>query len=140
MTNIGIRNRIEAWLYRRGFEHEETRQVVRDQILLTLAACGLALVGGWLRRELFDFAAGALLVTWNFYSLTSFVQRILVKKQAPVMGMLIRFYGRLIVTGIALYALLVWAGSSAAALTAGLSTVVVILFVWGLSRMMGKHV
>lgn len=140
MSITGIQNKIEAWLYRRGFEHEETRQVARDQITLTILACLLAAVGGWFRQEIFDFAAGAVLVTWNFYSLTLFVQRILVKKQANVLGMLLRFYGRLIVTGLALYALLVWAGSSATALIAGLSTVVVILFIWGLSRMMRKHV
>ena len=132
--------KIEAGLYRRGFEHEDTRQVVRTQVLLTLAACLAAVATGWFWQAMFDFAAGTMLATWNFYSLALFVQRTLARNQGTVTGMLFRFYGRLIVTGLVLYALLVWAGSSAVALVAGLSTVVVTLFIWGASRMMRKHV
>lgn len=132
--------RIEAWLFRHGFEDGPTRRMVLDQILLTLAACLAAVLGGWLWRGLADFAAGALLATWNFYSLASFVQRTLSRRRSAVAGMLLRFYGRLVATGFVLYALLAWAGASAAALVAGLSTVVVTLLIRGASRMMGKHV
>ncbi|WP_461209635.1 ATP synthase subunit I [Desulfocurvus sp. DL9XJH121] len=132
--------KIEAALYRRGFENPDTRQLVRNQVLLTLAACLAALAGGWVIPQLLDFAAGTLLATWNFCSLASFVQRTLARKRAAVAGLLLRFYARLLFTGLALYALLVWAGSSAVALIAGLSTVVVTLFIWGASRMARKHV
>lgn len=92
---------------------------------------------GWALPKLYDFAAGALLATWNFYFLSGFVHRVLDKQRANVTGMLFRFYGRLILTGIALYALIALAGSSVIALLAGLSTVVVTVLIWALARMRG---
>jgi len=131
---------IEAWLYRRGFAHAETRILVRNQLALTLLAVFAALAGGWAWPKLYDFGAGVLLATWNFYFLSKFVHRVLDKQRANVTGMLFRFYGRLILTGVALYALIAMAGSSVIALLAGLSTVVVTVLIWALSRVMGKNI
>ncbi|BBD09634.1 ATP synthase subunit I [Desulfovibrio ferrophilus] len=135
-----IIQKIEAGLYRRGFVHEETRILVRNQLALTLVVVLIGCIGGWAWPRLFDFAAGAVLASWNFYFLSKFVHRVLEKQQAAVTGMLFRFYGRLILTGVALYALIVMGGSSVIALLAGLSTVVVTVLIWAVTRMRGKNI
>lgn len=134
---MSILTKIEGGLYRRGFEHAETRILVRNQLALTLVVAAAAVLGGWAWPGLFDVAAGAFLATWNFYFLSKFVHRVLDKQRANVTGMLFRFYGRLILTGVALYALIVMCGSSVVFLLAGLSTVVVTVLIWALARMRG---
>lgn len=130
--------KIEGFLYRRGLTHEDTRHLVRNQIVLCAAVVALALAGGWQARWLYDVAAGALLMTLNFYLLAGFLQRVLLKQDGAVARQLLRFYGRLILTAAILVALVLWAGSSILALLLGLSTVVVTILIWGMSWMTGK--
>lgn len=137
-TPMEILHRIESELYHRGFTHEGTRQMVRDQVALTGVAIALAFVLGWVFDGLFSLAAGAALATFNFWFLAKFVQRVILKKHGSVAGLLAQFYGRLFLTGLVLYGLLVPAEASAIGILVGLSTVVVTIFIWGVSRMMGK--
>jgi len=113
---------------------------VRNQLMLTLVIVILGCVGGWAWPRLFDFAAGTVLATWNFYFLSKFVHRVLEKAQVPVGGMLFQFYGRLLLTGVALFVLISMADSSVIALLAGLSTVVVTVLIWAITRMRGKNI
>lgn len=113
---------------------------MRNQLLLALAAVILGCVGGWAWQPLLDFTAGAVLATWNFYFLSKFVHRVLEKNQVPLGGLLFQFYGRLILTGFALYALIALGKSSVIALLAGLSTVVVTVLIWAVTRMRGKNI
>jgi hypothetical protein len=83
-----------------------------------------------------SFAAGAVLVTLNFWSLADFGRRVTSSpdKAKAVASTLFRFYLRLGLTGAALYALLVWAGARPVALLAGGSIIVVNFLCWGAAR------
>jgi hypothetical protein len=78
------------------------------------------------------FAAGALLATVNFFFLAKVIQEIVHVQRGAVAALLFGFYLRLILTGVALFLLIAWGEVSAVALLAGLTTVVVAIFVWSL--------
>lgn len=135
-----IPERIDRALLRRGFSQLEVRRLVRAQIVLSGALVLACLVAAGLSAWGLAFAAGAVLATVNFYSLARFVQHLVNQPRGAVMALLLRFYGRLILTGAALYGLIVWLNAPAWALLAGLSTVVVTAVYWGASRLHGHNV
>lgn len=127
---------IERFLRRRGYTHPDVRRLVALQIVLAavasalaLAVCGAGSCGnlGW------SVAAGALLATVNFASLARFAQHLPYVQQGAVAALLIRFYGRLALTGLALAGCIILGRASVAGLLAGLSTVLVTGTYWGLS-------
>ncbi len=136
----GIPERIDRALLRRGFSQMEVRRLVRVQIVLSGVLALACIVAAGLSAWGLAFAAGAALATVNFYSLARFVQHIVNQPRGAVMALLLRFYGRLILTGAALYGLIVWLNAPAWALLAGLSTVVVTAVYWGASRLHGHNV
>jgi hypothetical protein len=120
--------KIEAWLYRRGFVIQEVRRLVKCQLYVSLMSSVGALIlapswGG-------GFAAGALLMTLNFIFLARVIQELVYVRRGAVTALLFGFYLRLFMTGAALYLLIVWVGVSAVALLAGLTTVVVTILMW----------
>jgi len=129
--------RLDAFFHRRGFIHPDVRELARNQAIIALVAilcCApFAAFSAWA----WSFAAGATLISLNFWSLARFGQRVAgyESKKEAVLVVLLRFYLRLGLTGAALYALIVWAGASATALLAGLSILVVNFLFWGISRM-----
>jgi hypothetical protein len=135
----GIHHKTEAGLFRRGFKVPEVRKIVRNQIYLLGVTLIVAAAFGWIEPIFFHFAAGVILITYNFYSLAKFVQQIVFfsSSRRAVVELLIRFYGRLLLTGAVLFALIVWAGVSVPALLAGLSTVIMTILFWGASQMLG---
>ena len=142
MPLAGIHQRVETLLYKRGFKAPEIRQLVRNQLYILAVSCFAAVGLGWFSPEFLYFAMGTLLVTFNFYSLAKFVQQLVLFKSTrkAVLELLLRFYGRLFLTGLILFVLIAWVGVSAVALLAGLSTVVVTIFLWGGSRFIGQKV
>jgi F0F1-type ATP synthase assembly protein I len=137
----GYRERLEGALYRRGLTNPGARQLVGIQLSLTAAALLAAAVLGWRWRWPVDFAAGAVLASFNFYFLAIFAQRLMTggDSRAAVPRQLFRFYGRLFVTGVFLAVLLAWLDASAVALLAGLSTVLVSMLLWGAAQTVGKN-
>lgn len=135
-----IRHKIETALYGRGFTGTEVRTLVGLQILVGLGSAALAVVASGFGNWGLSYGAGAVLITVNFYQLARFVQQAVQERQAAVVSLLLRFYGRLIVTGVVLYGLIAWAGANVAALLAGLSTVVATALYFGVRRFMGKNV
>ena len=130
---------LEAALYRLGFNVTEPRQLMRDQIVLTLMAAVLALVTIWFTRYPADFFAGAVLATVNFYFLVKFVMDVILNKQRRSVGpLLFAFYGRLLLTGLALYLLIVWCEVSVVALLAGVSTVAATILIWAGRSLLGR--
>jgi hypothetical protein len=120
--------KIEAWLYRRGFVIQGVRRLVKCQLYVSLMSSVGALIlapswGG-------GFAAGALLMTLNFIFLARVIQELVYVRRGAVTALLFGFYLRLFMTGAALYLLIVWIGVSAVALLAGLTTVVVTILMW----------
>ncbi|MFI3272449.1 MAG: ATP synthase subunit I [Pseudomonadota bacterium] len=127
--------RIDQMLWQRGFRAPEIRAILRNQLLITtlsvLAGLALGLVNDWV----FWFGVGAVLATFNFYFAASFVQKVVFQPydRSLMYGLLFRFYGRLGLTGLILFGLIVWLAVPLSALVAGLSTVVTAIAVWGIS-------
>lgn len=139
-TLTQIPGRIDRALLRRGFSQLEVRRLVRAQFVLSGALVLVALVAAGLSGWGLAFAAGAALATANFYSLARFVQHLVRMRQGAVLALLVRFYGRLILTGVVLYGLIVWLEAPIWALLAGLSTVLVTALYWGATRLHGHNV
>jgi hypothetical protein len=134
-----LNDRVEKGLYRRGYVHPDVRQLVRNQIYIMAASL---LIGGLLAPVVpaaLHFAAGTVLVSLNFFSLARFAQGITRTQHGAVVALLARFYGRLILTGAVLFALIVWAHAPLVALLAGISTVVVNAVYWGITRHSGQN-
>jgi len=125
---------LDGWLFRRGFAGREVRALMRAQIcaaVLASATC-LAVTGFGLWG--LSFAAGSLLITVNFWSLAKFGQGVVFVRRGAVVALLFRFYLRLAATGVALFALIAYAGAPAASLLAGVSTAVAAMIWWGMTR------
>lgn len=125
--------KIEAFLRRKGFYLDDVRILVRNQLYLLFVSC--ALMGGTgLAPWALAFAAGCALSSMNFWMLAKGLQTVVHQQDGAVAVSLIRFYGRLAVSGVALFALIIWAELPLVALILGLSTVVVNILFWGVFR------
>lgn len=131
-----IVRKIDETLYARGFITPEARTLVRNQLVLTVLLGVIALIVSGGRQWAADFLAGAVIAGFNFAALAKMVQGLVrMGKTRAVTAQLFVFYSRMFLTCLALYALIVLAGSSIWALVAGLSTVVVNILVWGATRL-----
>lgn len=126
-------------MFRRGFKIPEVRRIVRNQLYILCVSLIVAAALGWVAPVFFHFAAGVLLITFNFYTLAKCIQQIVyfTSSRRAIFELLVRFYGKLLLTGAALFALIVWGGVSVPALLAGLSTVIMTILFWGASQMLG---
>lgn len=130
--------KIETWLYRLGFTQVQVRRLVRNQILLA-GGWSLALLAGTaLSSFAWSFAAGALVITLSFMALARVAQALVFYRKGAVFSLLVIFYGKLILAGLALFALIAWAEASIPGLLLGLSTAVVNAIVWGAQAVMHK--
>lgn len=125
--------RIEVFLRRNGFYLDDVRILVRNQLYFLFLGCALMAFSG-LAPWALAFGAGCALSTMNFWMLAKGLQSIVHRPDGAVAVSLIRFYGRLALSGIALFGLIIWAGLPLTALIAGLSTVVVNILFWGVFR------
>lgn len=140
------KQKIDSFLRRRGFTHPDIRCLVRNQLYLAAGACIFAAMATgsahWteiLTPWAMAFAAGTLLISINFWSLAKFGQHLVfMRKGAAVTSLLIRFYLRLILTGLALYGLIAYCKLPIVAILAGLSTVVVNVIFWGVAGLRQK--
>ena len=136
---MSIFERVERFLWRRGFIHAPLRAATRNLLIFSglFFLLGASLVP-W-SMEGFWAGVAALLSAWNFYTLALFIQHALpavipesdkkgmatariVKK-----GLLLRTYLRLFLTGFFVYLALVQFQASPVALAAGLSASVTII-------------
>lgn len=113
---------------------------MRVQIVLSGVLALASLAGARLSVWGLAFSAGALLATVNFYSLARFVQHLVRETRGAVAALLVRFYGRLILTGATLYGLIALLEMPVWPLLAGLSTVLVSALYWGATRLHGHNV
>lgn len=130
--NRGFVQKIDAWLHGRGFTQPEVRKLMRNQMLVaaagSLAACLLTGFANWG----FSFAAGALIISMNFWWLSKAAQELVQVKSGAVFTLLTLFYGRLILTAAAIAGLVAWLGCSVFGILAGLSTVVANAVLYGI--------
>ncbi len=130
--------RIERHLYRRGFEHPDVRALIRTQLLLAVGASLILISGTVASAWALAFGAGAFLATFNFWYMTKAVQKLLYVRKGAVASLLLLFYGRLILTVIAIMALIILLDAPVVGLLVGLSTVVVTAITWALANVMQK--
>ena len=130
--------KIEAWLYRLGYTQVQVRQLVRNQILIAGSWSVALLALTLLSNFAWSFAAGAFLITLNFMALARLAQSLVFYRRGAVFSLLVIFYGKLILAGLALFALIAWANASIPGLLFGLSTAVVNAIVWGARAVMHK--
>ncbi len=136
-----ILSSIDRALYRMGYTHSDVRSLVRNQILIVTASSIGCMAAAGMKPWGWSFAAGAVLITLNFFSLAKFGQHVVsMTSKGAIASVLVRFYLRLGLTGVALFALVVWAGASVTALLAGISTIVANFVCWAIARYAGSNV
>lgn len=129
-----LTKRIERALYARGYHVPEVRRMAVQQVYFLFAAVPALAMGS--RGA--DFAAGVLLGTVNFLALARVIQELVYVRKGAVAVQMFSFYGRLALTALAIYALVVMNGSSVVWLLIGFSTVLINILLWGMSQILGK--
>jgi hypothetical protein len=131
-----LSEKIEKRLYFKGFRLPDIRSILRIQIQL----CGIAIVTAlctvWFSVWPITFAIGAVIATLSFFSIAKFIQQIILQEydRSMLTGMLFRFYGRLLIVGVVVAALIVKVHVPMMALVAGLATSMVTMLIWMISK------
>ena len=68
--------KIDAMLYRRGFAVADARRLMRNQVLLAAGGSGVACLASGFTNWGFSFAAGALIISINFWWLSKAAQEL----------------------------------------------------------------
>ena len=136
---MSIFERVERFLWRRGFIHAPLRAATRNLLIFSgiFLLLGAVLVPWSL--QMFWAGVAAVLSAWNFYTLALFIQHAmpavipagdkngLATARVVKKGLLLRTYLRLFLTGFFVYFALVQFQASPVALAAGLSASVTII-------------
>ena len=130
--------KLDAMLFRRGFVLGDARRLMRNQIILAVLGSALVMAATGLSTWGWSFAAGAALISFNFWWLSKAAQELVRVKQGATFTLLTLFYGRLILTAAAITGLVVWLGASVFGLLAGLSTAVANATLWGILQIRHK--
>ncbi|MDR2825296.1 MAG: hypothetical protein LBV76_00700 [Deltaproteobacteria bacterium] len=130
-----LKQKVEGYLYRRGFTEPILREVMLAQLAVTAVAAVLTIVFIWLTSWFLLFFVGAALVTCNFWFLCQFIFKRFSEGYSKnfVLGQVLLFSGRFVLTGLILAAALLFGGSPSAIL-AGLGTCVTVIIVRSLLR------
>lgn len=131
---MNLIDRVDRFLWRRGFQAGPVRHVARALILTSAGLLALGALLLPLLRWPFWLGVGAVLSAWNFYSLAFFIQHAFpfaTEGQAAAsasrglwLGQLARSNLRLFITGFLVYMALVVFRANPFALVAGLSAAV----------------
>ena len=134
-------HQLDALLWRRGFHRPEVRLVMRNEVLFSVPLLLLGLCLLPLSSWLLWFAAGALLMAWNFYGLARCIQglSLAVYSQALLIGMLARSSLRLVFSALFLYGILVWLEASVWAVVAGITGAMGLLAATSLAWLAGQR-
>lgn len=133
MTFKDLNHSLERALFQRGFTVAGVRHVMMTQFYFLAAACVVGLTAPLVGFWVLSLTAGALIMTYNLYAIATFIQRAIFYKyqKSLLASLLLRLYGRLLLTGLAIVVMLVWLNASVVGLLAGLSTVAAAILVWG---------
>ena len=129
-----IQKTIERWLYVRGFHVPEVRKMALYQICILLGSLPALMLGD----TGLDFIAGVVLGSMNFLAMGKVIQEVVYLQKGAVAVQLFSFYGRLVLTALALYLLIVVKGASVPWVLLGVSTVLINILLWGMSQFLGK--
>ena len=129
-----IQKTIERWLYARGFHVPEVRKMALYQICILLGSLPALMLGD----TGLDFIAGVVLGSMNFLAMGKVIQEVVYLQKGAVAVQLFSFYGRLVLTALALYLLIVVKEASVPWVLLGVSTVLINILLWGMSQFLGK--
>lgn len=137
-----LRQRVEKFLYQRGFSSPIVRHLLTTQIIIIGIAAVVALALFWLTLWPFSFAAGAAIAGFSLWHISRFAQSAIQMQYSPALavGLFVGFSARLVLIGVVVFALVVWLRAPLAPLLIGLGSTVAGIIVWGLSRQSRKTV
>lgn len=134
-----LKRKIERFLYKKGFTEAPLRAIILAQLALLCALLALGLVTLYFSAFGLWLFLGAALISFNFWSMSRFII-----EQMPggysrsfLRGQLLRFLGRLAVTGIVLAAAIYY-GASVTALGLGIFTCLAVTGIVGIVRHSGQ--
>jgi len=130
--------RIDAMLYRRGFAVADARRLMRNQLLLAVGGSVVACLATGFSNWGMSVAAGAAVISINFWWLSKAAQELVQVKQGAMFTLITLFYGRLVLTAVAIAGLVAWAGASVYGLLVGLSTVLLNAALWSVLQIRHK--
>lgn len=122
---------LDRFLAARGFDNPDTRRLMRIEILTVAASALAAVLFSGFSAWGFSCAAGAGLILFSFWHLAKAVKQLVFVRKGGVTSIVLRFYGRLILTGVLVVVLVGWLDAPVTGLLTGLSTVLVGAAVWG---------
>ena len=129
-----LTKRVERALYHRGYHVPEVRTLALYQILILLGTAPAILLGGFGQ----DLFCGVFLGTLNFLCLARLAQELVFQQRGAVVVQLFSFYGRLALTAAAFYLLIVFKEARVEWLLIGVSTVLMNILLWGMTKFLGK--
>lgn len=127
----GMIRSLDRFLAARGFDNPDTRRLVRIEILTVAASALAAVLFTGFSAWGFSCAAGAGLMLFNFWHLAKAAKQLVLVRKGGATSLVLRFYGRLILTGVLVVVLVGWLDAPVTGLLTGLSTVLVGAAVWG---------
>lgn len=137
-----IRRNLDARLYRLGFVSPIVRHLLATQVIITTAgfACGLLCL--WFTLWPLMFAVGAAIATFSLWQISRFAQGAILQRFSAALAIQfgLSFTLRLVIVAIVLFVLVIRLSAPVAPLVLGLTSTVVGMSLWGLSRLSRKTV
>lgn len=130
-----INQKIEPLLVKAGFDHPDTRIVLRNQIYVSLGTSLVIMLVTLFSRWSLAFSAGALLALVNFWTLARVVQSVVYRPKGGPFVLFVIFMVKMTLSGLALYWLLGVERFSHWGLISGIGTVPFNITVTGLSQL-----
>lgn len=134
-----IKQKIERFLYKKGFTEAPLRAIILAQLALLAVTFTAGIILLYFSAWLLWFFLGAALLAFNFWSMSRFLLEQLPGgySRAFLRGQLIRFFGRILLTGIVLAAAITF-GASIAALCLGLLSCLAVTGIIAVARLSGR--
>lgn len=128
---------INKFLSARGIKNPDVQWILSFQLLLVTFCIFCLGLSGW-RDYLPGFLTGALIMTFNLFTLAKILPNLIKYRKGSVPVLLFNFYLRLVVVGAILYLAIVWAKFSVISLLIGVSTLLITSMVWT-GRLVIRH-
>lgn len=130
---------VERYLYKKGFTEAPLRAIILAQLGLLVLSLLLGLILLYFSAWPLWFFLGAALISFNFWSMSRFILEQLPGGYSKtfLQGQILRFLGRIVLTGAALGLALYW-GASPWPLVVGMIVCVSVTGIVGFARLQGK--
>lgn len=134
-----IKQRIERFLYKKGFTEAPLRAIILAQLALLAVSFIAGIILWYFTAWLLWFFLGFALMAFNFWSMSRFVIEHLPGgySRSFLQGQILRFFGRILLTGAVLAAALYF-GASIAALCLGMLGCLMVTGITAAARLTGR--